>query len=84
VLSGDEISFLKREVRKKNYDDMSITLGDNRPSYSTVKNGVAMFRTGHLNTEDVERSRRPTQVTIPKNVHSVTLNDKKISAKKIP
>jgi hypothetical protein len=30
--------FLKRNLAKKIYDDMSITLGDKRPSYSTVKN----------------------------------------------
>jgi transposase len=47
---------------------MSVTLGDKRPSYSTVKNSVAWFRTGHLSTEDEERSGRPTQVTISEKV----------------
>jgi hypothetical protein len=40
--------FLKGSLAKKNYDDMSVTLGDNCPSYHTVKNWVARFRTGHL------------------------------------
>jgi transposase len=55
----------KGNAAKKIHDDMSVTLGDTHPSYSTDKNWVAMFRTGHLNTEDEERSGRPTQVTIP-------------------
>jgi hypothetical protein len=40
---------------------------------------------GHLSTEDEERSERPTQVTIPENVdaiHSIILDDRRISAKK--
>jgi hypothetical protein len=57
---------------------MSVTLGDKRPLYSTVKNWVARFRTGHLSTENEERSGRPTQATIPENVdaiHSMILDD---------
>jgi hypothetical protein len=57
VPSGDEISFPKRELgKRKNYDDLSVTLRDELLSYSTVKNWVAGFRTGYLNTEDEERS----------------------------
>jgi hypothetical protein len=55
-------------------------------SYSTVKNCGARFRKGHLNTEDREYSVRPTQVIIPENVaviHSIILDDQRISAKKI-
>jgi hypothetical protein len=41
VLSGEEIPFSKRELGpQKIYDDMSVTSGDKRPSYSTVKNWV--------------------------------------------
>jgi hypothetical protein len=57
---------------------MSVTLGDKRPSYSTVKNWVARFRTGHSSTEDEERSGSPTQLTIPVNmdaIHSMILDD---------
>jgi transposase len=71
VPSGDEISFLKRNSTKIIYDDMSVTLGDKCPSYSTVKNWVARFSTGQLSTEDEERSERPTQVTIPENVDAI-------------
>jgi transposase len=83
VLRGYEISFLKRELgpKKKNYD-MSV---DKRPSYFIVKNWVARFRTGHLRSEDEERSGRPTQVAIPENmdaIHSMILDDRRISVKK--
>jgi transposase len=65
---------------------MSVTLGDKWPSYSTVKNWVARFRTGHLSTEDEELSGRPTQVTFPENmeaIHSMMLDDRRIFAKKM-
>jgi transposase len=65
---------------------MLVTLGDKRPSYSTVKNWVVRFRTGHLNTEDDKRSGRPIQVKIPENVyaiHSMILVDRRMSTKKI-
>jgi transposase len=78
--------FLKGNSAKKIYYDMSVTLGDKCPSYSTVKNWVARCGTGHFSTKDEERSGRPTQVTIPENVdtiHSMILNDRRISTKKI-
>jgi hypothetical protein len=54
ILSGDEISFRERELAQKIYDDMSVGLGDKRPSYCTVENWVVRFRTGHLTTEGEE------------------------------
>jgi transposase len=56
------------------------------PTYSTVKNWIARFTIGHLSTKDEECSGRPTQVTVPENVdaiHSVILDDRRISIKKI-
>jgi transposase len=73
--NGDEISFPKRKQPKY---DMSVK-GDMYPSYSTIKNRVAKFRTGHLSTED-ECSGRPSQVTTSENVdaiHFITLNDQR-------
>jgi hypothetical protein len=70
--SCDEISLLKRELGKKIYDDMSVTLGDKRPSYFTVKTWIARFRTEHLSTEEEEeRSGRSTQESIPENMDAV-------------
>jgi hypothetical protein len=77
--------FLQGNSTKKIYSDMSVTLHDKRLSYSTVKNWVAEFRRGHLSTEDEEHSGRPTQATIPENmdaIHSLFLDDQRISAKK--
>jgi transposase len=78
--------FLNGNSAKEIYDYISVTLGDKRPSYSTVKNWVARFRTGHLSTEDEKRSGRPTKVTIPENLDAIyfmILDDQKISANKI-
>jgi hypothetical protein len=84
--SGDKISFPKRELIQRVYRDMSATLGDKRPSHSTVKNWVASVTVGHLGNEDEERSGRPTQVTIPEkvdNINSMILDDRRIPAKEI-
>jgi hypothetical protein len=43
----------KENSAKKIYDDMSVILGSKRPSYSTVENSVAGFRTEHLKTKNV-------------------------------
>jgi transposase len=86
VPGSDEISFPKRKLGPKKFD-ISVTLDDKRPSYSTVKNWVARFKKGHLSTEDEECSGRPTQVTIPENVdtiYSMILDDRSVTAKRIP
>jgi hypothetical protein len=78
--------FLKGNRAKRIYDDISVTLGDKRPSCCTVKNWVAGFRTGNLSTGDEEYSGRPTEVTVPENVDAINfmvLNDRRMSAKKI-
>jgi transposase len=57
---------------------MRIKLDNKRPSYSTVKNWVAKFRTGHLSAEEEKLSGSPNQATIPENVdaiHSMILNN---------
>jgi hypothetical protein len=46
---------------------------------------INALTTGHLSTEDEECSGRPTQVTIPEKVdaiHSMILDDRRISAKR--
>jgi hypothetical protein len=45
------------DVSKRLYNDIpNVTLDGKRPSFSTVMNSVAGFRTGHSSTEDEERS----------------------------
>jgi hypothetical protein len=78
--------FINENSAKNIYDNLSVTLGEKRSSYCTVKHWVAGFRTGHLSTADEKSSRRPTQVTIPESVdaiHSKILDDRRISTKKI-
>jgi hypothetical protein len=48
-MSGDEISFPQRKLSPKKI--MSVTFGAKHPSYSTAKNHVGTFRTGHLSSE---------------------------------
>jgi hypothetical protein len=82
--TAERYLFLKENSAKKIYD-MSVILGEKRPSYCTVKNWVAGFGTGHLSTEDKKHSERQTQATVPENVdaiHSMILDDRRISSKK--
>lgn len=77
--STDEISFPKKELGQTK-------INDDMPFLLTMKNWVSRFRTGHLSTDDEERSGRPTQLTIPGNVddiHSMILDHIKFHAKKI-
>jgi hypothetical protein len=57
--------------KKKDYDHMSVTLGDKRPSHSPVKNLVVRFSTGYLNTEDEVGSGRTTEVEILENMGAI-------------
>jgi transposase len=80
------ISFPKRELGQKEFIMICrLHYVISALSYSTVKNWVARFRTGHLSTED-EHSGRPNQVTVPENmdaIYSMILDDRRISTKKI-
>jgi hypothetical protein len=83
VPGSDEISSPKSELCQKK--KQLCTLCDKRPFHCTAKNWLARFRTGHLSTEG-ECSGRLSQVTISENldaVHSMTLEDQRISAKKM-
>jgi hypothetical protein len=71
VLSGGEDPFLTRKTAKETDDDMSGILGEKSPSYLTVKNRVAQFKTGHFNTENGDHPGRPLVVTVPENVDAV-------------
>lgn len=65
---------------------MMQTLGLSCPSYSTVKKWCANFQRGDLDTQDAARSGRPSTVSISEIVdyiHDLTLDNRRISAKKI-
>jgi transposase len=44
--------FLGGKITKEIYDNMSVTLGKKSPSYSTVKDWVARFKTGYSSNDD--------------------------------
>ena len=50
---------------KQMHMDMVVTLGDDAPSYSMIKNWVAEFRCGRTNTEDEQRSGHPVEMALP-------------------
>jgi hypothetical protein len=84
VPNSAAVSFPKSELGQTIiYDYISVTLGDRRPSYSTVRNWAARFRIGHSRTVDEEHYGISTEVTVPENVdgiHCVTLVERRISA----
>ena len=51
--------YLKGMSPKEIYDDMLETLGEDVPSYSTVKKWAAEFKRGRQNLVEVSRSGRP-------------------------
>nr|XP_060623585.1 histone-lysine N-methyltransferase SETMAR-like isoform X2 [Anolis sagrei ordinatus] len=78
--------FLQGKSAKDIHGDMLQTLGDQCPSYSTVKNWVAKFKTGHVSTNDEKRPGRPRVVVVPEivdAVHNLILENRLISAKGI-
>ncbi|GFG35425.1 hypothetical protein Cfor_01120 [Coptotermes formosanus] len=78
--------FLKGKSAKEIYDDMLVTLDENGPSSSTVKNWVARFKTGYFSTEDEDCPGRPLLFTVPEKmdiIHTMILVDRRIAAEKI-
>ncbi|XP_046545536.1 protein GVQW3-like [Haliotis rubra] len=66
--------------------DMVSTLGEDAPSFATVKRWAAEFRRGKESLQDDPRSGRPTTVTTKENVDKICgiiLNDPGISARRI-
>jgi len=62
------------------------TLGENAPSYATVKNWVAQFQHSDFSTCDAPHPGQPKTVTTPKiidQIHELILEDHWISAKSI-
>ena len=79
--------YLKGLRGKQIYEDMlNNTLGDQCPSYATVKNWTASFKRGKFSIEDDDRSGRPVSVSVPENidaVHDMILSDRRIGLKRI-
>ena len=98
-MSGDDRDFKNMEMRavinffflkgkaSKEIDAILIeTLGEQAPSYATVKNWVAQFKRGNFSICDAPRPGRPKTVTTPviiDEIHELILEDRQISAKSI-
>jgi len=78
--------FLQGKARKEIHANLTETLGENTPSYATVKNWVAQFKRGDFSTCDASRPGRPKKVTTPEiidQIHEIILEDRRISDKSI-
>ena len=77
---------LQGKAPKEIHAILKETLGEHEPSYATVKNWVAKFKRGDFSTCDAPRPGRPKTVTtleIIVQIHEITLEDGRISAKSI-
>ena len=71
---------------KKIHAILTETLREHAPSYATVKNWVAQFKSGDFSTYDAHRPGRPKTVTTPEiidQIHELILEEHRISAKSI-
>ena len=79
-------SFFSCKVPKEIHAILTETLGEQTPSYATVKNWVAQFKRGDFSTCDAPRPARPKTVIIPEiidQIHELSLEDRRLSAKSI-
>jgi len=78
--------FLQGKAPKEIHAILTETFGEHAPSYATVKNWVALFKSGDFSTCDAPRPGRPKTVTTPEIIdqfHGLILGDCRISAKSI-
>ena len=78
--------FLQGKAPKEIHAILTETLGEHAPSYATVKNWVAQFKSGDFSKCVTPRPGRPKTVTTPEIIdqtHYPTLEDGRISAKSI-
>ena len=68
------------------HDDMVIILGDDAPSFATVKRWVADFKRGRSSIEDEPRSGRSSTASSQANidhVHQMVMNDRRLTIRSI-
>ncbi|UYV61790.1 hypothetical protein LAZ67_1006570, partial [Cordylochernes scorpioides] len=71
---------------KEIYEDMVVTLREDTPSYSTVKNWVAAFKLGRISTEDEHRPGRPVESVTQENIdkiHDLVMLDRRMTVSQI-
>jgi len=85
--SCHEVYFLLQgKAQKEFHTILTETLGENAPSYATVKNWVAQFKRGDFSTCDAPLPGRPKTMTTPEiidQIHELILEDHRISDKSI-
>ena len=77
---------LQDKAPKKLHAILKEILGENAPSYVTIKNIVAQFQRGDFSTCDAPSPGRSKTVTTPEiidQIHELILEDRRISAKSI-
>jgi len=75
---------LQGKATKEIHAILTETLGENAPSYATVKNWVAQFKPGDFSTCAASCPRRRKTITTPEiidQIHELILEDGRISAK---
>jgi len=78
--------FLQGKAPKEIHAILTETLEERAPSYATVKNWVDQLKRGDFSTCNGPRPGRPKTVTTPEitdQIHELTLEDGRISAKSI-
>jgi len=63
--------FLQGKASREIHENLKETLGEDAPSYVTVKNWVAQFKLGDFSTCDAPRPGRPKTVTIPEVIDQI-------------
>jgi len=84
--SCHQFIFLQGKAYKAIHAILTETLGENAPSYATVKNWMAQFKRCDFSTCVVPRPGRPKSMTTPEiiyQIHELILEDLRISAKSI-
>ena len=78
--------FLPGKAPKEIHAILEETLGEHTPSYATVKNWVARFKSGDFSTCDAPRPGRLKTVTTPEiidQIRELILDESRISVKSI-
>jgi len=78
--------FLQGKAPKEIHTILRETLGEHAPSYATIKNWVAQFKSGDFSTCDAPCTEQPKTVTTPEiidQIHKLILGDRRISAKSV-